>query len=75
MVALNELQVGKKGIIKTISGGHGLIQKLDVLGIREGTEIMKVSRQWMRGPVTISYGSSEVAIGHKMATKIMVEPV
>lgn len=75
MVALNELPVGKKGIIKTISGGLGLIQKLDVLGIHEGTEITKVSTQWMRGPVTIRYGNNEVAIGHKMAMKIMVEPV
>jgi len=75
MIALNELPVGKKGIIRTISGGHGLVQKLDVLGIHKGTEITKISTQWMRGPVTIRYGSSEVAIGHKMAMKIMMEPV
>jgi ferrous iron transport protein A len=75
MLTINDLPVGKKGIIKTINGGYGLIQKLDALGIREGIEIVRISTQWMKGPATIRYGNSEVAIGHNMATKIMVEPV
>jgi ferrous iron transport protein A len=75
MLTINDLPVGKKGIIRTINGGYGLIQKLDALGIREGIEIVRISTQWMKGPVTIRYGNSEVAIGHNMATKIVVEPV
>ena len=75
MITLNDLPVGKKGIIRTINGGQGLVGKLDALGIREGTELTKISRQWMKGPVTIRYKNSEVAIGHNMAMKIIVEPV
>jgi ferrous iron transport protein A len=75
MLTINDLPVGKKGIIRTINGGYGLIQKLDALGIREGIEIVRISTQWMKGPVTIRYGNSEVAIGHNMAMKIVVEPV
>jgi len=75
MLTINNLPIGKKGIIRTINGGYGLIQKLDALGIREGIEIVKISTQWMKGPVTIRYGNSELAIGHYMAMKIMVEPV
>lgn len=75
MLTINDLPAGKKGIIRTINGGYGLTQKLDALGIREGIEIVRISTQWMKGPVTIRYGNSEVAIGHNMAMKIMVEPV
>jgi len=75
MLTINDLPIGKKGIIKTINGGYGLTQKLDSLGIREGIEIVRISTQWMKGPVTIRYGNSEVAIGHNMAMKIVVEPV
>ncbi|HDR51962.1 MAG TPA: ferrous iron transport protein A [Mariniphaga anaerophila] len=75
ILTINNLPIGKKGKIKTINGGYGLIQKLDSLGIREGIEIARISTQWMKGPVTIRYGNSEVAIGHNMAMKIMVEPV
>jgi ferrous iron transport protein A len=75
MLTINDLPVGKKGIIRTINGGYGLIQKLDALGIREGIEIVRISTQWMKGPVTIRYGNSEVAIGHNMAMKIVVKPV
>jgi ferrous iron transport protein A len=75
ILTINDLPAGKKGIIRTINGGYGLIQKLDSLGIREGIEIVRISTQWMKGPVTIRYGNSEVAIGHNMAMKILVEPV
>jgi len=73
MVTLIDLPVGKKGIIKAINGGHNLLQKLDNMGIRSGTEITKISRQWNKGPVTIRFGNNEIAIGHGMAGKIMIE--
>jgi len=73
MVALNDLTGGTTGIIIAINGGHGLTQKLDALGIRVGKEITKVSRQWMKGPVIIRSGNSEIAIGYGMVHKIMVE--
>jgi len=75
MDTLNDLPVGKKGIIKAINGGHGFIQKMDAMGLREGIEITKMSKQWMKGPVTIRFGSNEVAVGYGMAGKIMVEPI
>lgn len=75
MVALTNMPVGKKGIIRDIVGGHGLANNLDVMGIRTGIEITKVSKQWIRGPVTIRIGNNEIAIGYGMATRILVEMV
>lgn len=69
------MPVGKKGIIRDIVGGHGLANNLDVMGIRTGIEITKVSKQWIRGPVTIRIGNNEIAIGYGMAIRILVELV
>lgn len=73
MIALVNMPVGKKGIIRDIAGGHGLLHNLDVMGIHTGVEITKISRQWMRGPVTIRIGNNEIAIGYGMAARILVE--
>jgi len=73
MVPLNELAVGVKGIITSINGGSGFSKKLEVMGIRVGIEISVVSRQWMKGPVIISLENMEVALGYKMANKILVK--
>ena len=73
MISLNELPDGRKGIIMAINGGPGFIKKLDALGIRIGKEITKVNRQWMKGPVIIRSGNTEIAIGYVMTHKIMVE--
>ena len=73
MVSVNELTVGVKGTITFVTGGYGFIRKLDVMGVRIGMEITVVSRQWMKGPVTIRFGNTEVALGYGMAGKILVK--
>lgn len=73
MTELVNVPVGKKAIIKNILGGQGLIHKLDVMGIHSGVEITKISKQWMRGPVTIRLGNNEIALGYGMAARILVE--
>ena len=50
-----------------------MTRRLDALGIRVGETITKVSSQWMRGPVLVRHGNTDVAIGYGMAQKIMVE--
>jgi Fe2+ transport system protein FeoA len=70
---LNELDVGKKAIVKNIIGGHGLQRKLYDMGIRTGTEIIKISQHFFRGPVIIQVYNSQIAIGYGMACKIIVE--
>jgi len=56
-----------------VSGGHGLVRRLEALGIRPGKRITKVSSMFMRGPVTLQIDRSQVAIGHGMAGRILVE--
>lgn len=73
MISLDKMPAGKKGIIIDVQGGHGIVQKMNVLGIRPGKEIIKISNQLMKGPIIIRSGNTEIAIGYGMARKIMVE--
>jgi len=75
MISLDKMPSGKKGIITDVQGGHGIVQKMHVLGIRPGKEITKISNQLMRGPIIIRSGNTEIAIGYGMARKIMVEVI
>jgi len=64
---------GQSGTIVEILGGHGLVNRLNSLGIRRGKRITKVSAMFMRGPVTIQVNQTQVAIGFGMAGKILVD--
>lgn len=74
IVSIAKLKSGESGTVTTINGGSGIVRKLNALGIYEGRAIKKVSMQWMRGPVVVRVGSTDMAIGYGMAGKIMVMP-
>jgi len=63
----------RKGKIVEISGGHLLQNRTMSMGIYVGREIRKISHFAMRGPVTIKVGRSVIALGHGMASKIILE--
>ena len=70
---IHDLKNGKLAKIKEIIGGRHFISKAESLGIREGVQITKVSSQMMHGPVTVKVGQTQIAIGHGMAKKIIIE--
>jgi len=72
-IDLTQMKEGERGRVVDIQGGWGLLRKLEALGIRLGTEIVKVSSQLMRGPIIIRVGNTQVAIGFGMARRIIVE--
>ena len=72
-IPLARMQSGQSGIVVEIMGGHGVINRLNALGIRPGKRITKVSSMLMRGPVTIQLGNAQMAIGFGMAMRIIVE--
>jgi ferrous iron transport protein A len=73
-IAVSKMKPRQTGKIIEIQGGQGLVSRLGALGIIPGRTITKISDMLMRGPVTIKTGSTQVAIGHGMADKIIVEP-
>ena len=70
---LARMKSGQTGTVVHIAGGHGLIRRLQALGIRPGKRITKVSSMFGRGPVTINVDRSQIALGFGMADKILVD--
>ena len=73
LITLRQMRAGQSGIVAYIEGGHGLVNRLNALGIRPGKRITKVSSMLMRGPITIEVDRAQVAIGFGMANRIIVE--
>jgi ferrous iron transport protein A len=67
------MEIGQNGIVVQIKGGHGLIDRLNSLGIRPGKRITKISSMIMRGPITLEIDRTQVAIGFGMAERIITE--
>ncbi len=72
-VSLARMQSGQSGIVVNIEGGHGIINRLNTLGIMPGKKITKISSVFMRGPVTIEVDRAKVALGFGMAKRIIVQ--
>lgn len=70
---LIEMRPGEEGIVVDIQGGYGLLRRLESLGVRVGVKIKKVSSQFLRGPVIIQVGNTQVALGYGMASKIILK--
>lgn len=72
-LTLAEMETGESGTVVEVAGGHGLIRRLDALGIRPGKKVTKISSMLFHGPVTLKVDNAQVAVGFGMAKKIIVE--
>ena len=70
---LTQTNKGKTVKVVEITGGQQFRKKIDAIGLRVGSRIVKLSSQVLNGPVTIKIGSTKLAIGHGMAKKIFVD--
>ena len=75
-IQLTELIVGQHARIVEIAGGHHMLARLARMGIHKGIKLSMVSTPIIRrGPVVVSVSGTQVAIGHGMAMRIIVEPL
>ena len=72
-INLTQMKRGQSGNVAGIQGGMGVTRRLESMGIRVGNKIVKVSSMFLRGPVTVDVGSTQLSIGYGMASKIIVE--
>lgn len=63
----------QKGKVFDITGGEALHQRLAHIGVYKGKEITKINHVGLKGPVVVRVGRSILAVGHTIATKIMVD--
>ena len=72
-IDLTQMQPGETGIVKEIQGGHGLMRRLQSMGVRPEKRITKVSSHFWRGPQTVEVDNMQIAVGFGMARRILVE--
>ncbi|MFH1198752.1 MAG: FeoA family protein [Candidatus Omnitrophota bacterium] len=73
-ISLTHMKERQKARVSEIVGGELLQNKFMSMGIYKGREITKLGHFALRGPVAIKVGRATLALGHSMASKIMVEP-
>jgi len=74
-MTLTELESGKHARVVAFNGGPNMIKRLENLGLLRGKTITKVSNNPFKGPVVVKIDQVELAIGHRMASRITVEPI
>jgi ferrous iron transport protein A len=74
-LTLARMQAGQSGVVLQILSGHGMTERLGALGIRPGLRVTKVNSSFMRGPVTVRFGNTQVAVGFGMASRIVMGPI
>jgi ferrous iron transport protein A len=72
-LTLADMKTGQIGTVVGVLGGHGLVGRLDALGIRPGRRVTKLSSTLFRGPVILRVNNTQVAVGFGMARKIIIE--
>ena len=72
-ISLSDMKNGQNGVVIGMSGGRGIMSKLEALGIRKGIRILKKSAHIGRGPIIVFACGTEMAIGYGMAKRIIVE--
>ena len=70
---LTDLDWGQRATIVRLEGGFGLQRKLRSRGVREGKMVTLLTGHPLRGPLVISIGGRQTAIGRGMASRIIVE--
>lgn len=73
IVNLAELERGRHGRIVELLGGRTFSSRLESMGIRTGKKAVKISGMPLRGPVVVQVEGTRIALGRRMAAKVMVE--
>lgn len=67
------MEPGQSGTVVQVEGGRGFSRRLSAMGLRSGSRVTKVGSMFMRGPVTVRVGQTQIALGFGMARRILVE--
>jgi len=71
--SLISLKGNKKVKVVEVIAQAGLERRLMGMGVYKGREITKLSHVGLKGPVVIKVGRTILALGHGVASKVIVE--
>lgn len=70
-VPISTLRAGESGIVKSYTGGRGMLGRCLSMGFTPGSPVRMIEN-YGRGPILVSVCDSEVALGREIAGRIMV---
>ncbi|MFA4984618.1 MAG: FeoA family protein [Candidatus Omnitrophota bacterium] len=71
-ISLVQMKENQKGKVAEVLGGSSLQHRMMSLGVYPGSNITKLSHFALRGPVAVKVGRAVLALGHGMASKVIV---
>lgn len=72
--AINELPVGRRGVVRLLRGGDDFNHRMAVLGFTPGAEVMVV-QNYGHGPILVAVRDTHIALGRGESFKVLVEVV
>ena len=72
IVSLPEMKKGRKGTIVEINCSGSWANRPNVIGIRNGKQVSKITRIFRKGPAVFRVGDMQIAISRKIASKIFL---
>ena len=69
---LASIPAGSAAVVVRCGGGRGMARRLSALGLRPGKRVVKLSSQFMAGPITVLIDGRQVAMGRGIARRVMV---
>ncbi|WFN33957.1 ferrous iron transport protein A [Methanogenium sp. S4BF] len=70
LIKLSDLPFGETAVVREI---HTPAHDLNCMGLRIGRELKMITRQPIKGPVVVSIGELEIAMGLETAARIVAE--
>ena len=72
-IPLNDMRANQEGKVVQITGGAGVVRKLDAMGVEVGGKIKKIGSTLRNGPLVFEIKRTQVAVGRGIAQKILVK--
>jgi Fe2+ transport system protein FeoA len=72
MTRLTGIKTGRKAVLVSVEGGRAAEKRLLDMGLIVGEEISVINNSGF-GPLTINLKGSRVALGHGLASKLIVK--
>ena len=67
------MRPNQEGNVIQITGGAGVVRKLDAMGVEVGGKIKKIGSTLGNGPLVFEIKRTQVAVGRGIAQKILVK--
>lgn len=71
-ISLVNCKSGRSCKVIAVLGDRNIKERLEALGIRKGNVIIKKFQQPGYGPVIVTMGNLEIAIGYELAQNVIV---